>query len=74
MKREIMIFSLFLIFLLALPSGIKAQTYSVNYKEQTIEQITNDLRKKTGYQFVYKKEVADRVGPITCHYKNATFK
>ncbi len=74
MKREIMIFSLFLIFLMALPSGIKAQTFSVSYKEQTIEQITNDLRKKTGYQFVYKKEVADKVGPITCHYKNATFK
>ena len=46
MKREIMIFSLFLIFLMALPSGIKAQTLSVSYKEQTIEQITNDLRER----------------------------
>lgn len=74
MKKEIIVFLFFLALLLVFPLRGNAQTYSVNYKEQTIEQITNDLRKKTGYQFVYKKEVTEGVGLITCQYKNATFK
>lgn len=48
------------------------QTYDVDYKEQTIEQVVKDLRQKTGYQFVYKKEILQNAPLITCTYKNAT--
>ena len=72
MKKILFAMSLVVALLVALPSTVKAQTYDVNYKNQTIEQVTKDLRKKTGYQFVYKKEDVQGVQPITCTYKNAT--
>ena len=72
MKKILFAMSLVVALLVALPSTVKAQTYDVNYKNQTIEQVTKDLRKKTGYQFVYKKEDVQGVPPITCTYKNAT--
>ncbi len=50
----------------------QGQTYDVSYKGQSFEQVIKDLRKRTGYQFVYKKDVAQDVGPITAHYKGAT--
>ncbi|MBQ9222297.1 MAG: SusC/RagA family TonB-linked outer membrane protein [Prevotella sp.] len=49
-----------------------AQTYDVNYKNVPVEQVIKDLRKQTGYQFVYKKELLQGVGNVTCTYKNAT--
>ena len=48
------------------------QTYNVDYKEQSLEQVIKDLRQKSGYQFVYKKETLDNTPTITCTYKNAT--
>ncbi len=48
------------------------QTYDVDYQEQTVEQVIRDLRQKTGYQFVYKKETLNDMPRITCNYKNAT--
>ncbi|MGM9703509.1 MAG: SusC/RagA family TonB-linked outer membrane protein [Prevotella sp.] len=61
-----------LLLTLTIPSAAQAQTYDVDYQSQTIEQVAKDLRKKTGYQFVYKKDIVENVGTITCHYKNAT--
>lgn len=58
--------------LMASPGKATAQTYDVNYHEQTIEQIIKDLRKRTGYQFVYKKEITAGIGTITCRYEHAT--
>ena len=52
---------------------MKAQTYNVSYKDQTVEQVTKDLRKKTNYQFAYKKEVLEGTPRITCEIKDATF-
>ena len=49
-----------------------AQDYNVDYENQTIEQVIRDLRKITGFQFVYKKETLDGVPSVTCSYKNAT--
>lgn len=72
MKRLIKIASLALMLLVAVSASVKAQTYDVDYMNQTIEQVTKDLRKKTSYQFVYKKETVENTGSITCHYKNAT--
>ena len=52
--------------------GVSAQEYDVDYKNQTIEQVIKDLRKRTGYQFVYKKETLENVPLITCRYPKAT--
>lgn len=71
MKKTQIIFAI-VAWLMLVPLTAVAQTYSVNYKNQTIEQVTKDLRKKTGYQFVYKKEVVEGVQPITYVLKNAT--
>ncbi|MBR5350333.1 MAG: STN domain-containing protein, partial [Prevotella sp.] len=49
-----------------------AQTYDVDYKNVPVEQVIKDLRKQTGHQFVYKKEVLQGVPNVTCTYKNAT--
>lgn len=61
-----------MLLMLTMPSAMKAQTYDVDYQSQTIEQVAKDLRKKTGYQFVYKKEIVEKAGTITCRYKNLT--
>ena len=71
MKKLQIFFSLVAIMLLTSLSA-SAQTYDVDYKNQTVEQVTKDLRKQTGYQFVYKKETVEGVAPITCTLKNAT--
>ena len=54
--------------------SVAQTTFDVNYKEQTIEQVVKDLRKKTGYQFVYKKEILQGAPLVTCHYKGITLK
>jgi TonB-linked SusC/RagA family outer membrane protein len=59
--------------MLIISMKISAQTYDVSYKNQTIEQVTKDLRKKTGYLFVYKKEALEGAPRITCDIKKATF-
>lgn len=73
MKRLLIAASFIAALLLALPTTASAQaTYDVSYKNQTLEQVTQDLRRQTGYQFVYKKEIADGLQPITVTVKNAT--
>ncbi|MBR5350232.1 MAG: SusC/RagA family TonB-linked outer membrane protein [Prevotella sp.] len=52
--------------------SVSAQTYDVDYKNLPIEQVIKDLRKQTGHQFVYKKEVLQGIPNVTCTYKNAT--
>lgn len=65
--------ALILIIVLAqLTAAIAQQTYTVSYEEQTIEQVIKDLRSRTGYQFVYKKETVQKTPLITCSYKDAT--
>lgn len=51
-----------------------AQEYSVDYKGQTIEQVIKDLRSRTGYEFVYQKQVVEKVPAISCSYKNLNLK
>ena len=64
---------LFLILCLSLVTlSASAQEFDVDYKNQTIEQVIKDLRKRTGYQFVYKKETLDGTPSITCSYPKAT--
>lgn len=70
-KLIISVLAVFILTLIPL-KAIAQDTYDINYKEQSIEQIVKDLRKKTGYQFVYKKEILKDTPLISCSYKNAT--
>ena len=75
MKHSMILAVITALLLMMAPKEASAQqTYDVDYKEQTIEQIVKDLRKKTGYQFAYKKEILQDAPTITCSYKNATLK
>ena len=69
-KLQVMIALMAMMLLTSLSAA--AQTYDVDYKNQPIEQVIKDLRKQTGYQFVYKKETVTGVDPITVTLKNAT--
>ena len=71
MKKLQVVLSLVVVFLLMSLSA-SAQTYDVDYKNQPVEQVIKDLRKQTGYQFVYKKETVTGIAPITVTLKNAT--
>lgn len=65
MKREIILWLIAVMFALIPINGI-AKNYSVNYQKATFEQVIADLRKKTGYEFVYQKNVIKDAGEITC--------
>jgi TonB-linked SusC/RagA family outer membrane protein len=47
-----------------------AQQYSVDYRNQTLEEVIKDLRKRTGYEFMYKKQLLQGAPRINCQYKN----
>lgn len=61
-----------LIFILSSLLSQAQQTFDVSYHQQTLEQVIKDLRRQSGYQFVYKKETLQNAPLITCSYKNAT--
>lgn len=69
MKREIILWLMAVMFALIPINGI-AKNYSVNYQKATFEQVIADLRKKTGYEFVYQKNVIKDAGEITCKLNN----
>lgn len=67
------IFAMLIVLLWMIPAILFAQqNYEVDYKEQTVEQVIKDLRQRTGYQFVYKKDILNNTPLITCSYKDAT--
>lgn len=49
-----------------------AQTYSVKYNDQSVELVIRDLRKRTGYEFVYQKQVIEEAPHITGYFKDMT--
>ena len=63
---------LFCLICLLFPLRIMAQDYNISYKKQSIESVITDLRKKTGYEFVYQKHILNDLPEITCTYKNVT--
>jgi TonB-linked SusC/RagA family outer membrane protein len=73
MNHHQLITTAIIMLMLIVSSGITAQTYNVSYKNETVESVTKDLRKKTGYLFVCKKEVLEGTPRITCDIRNATF-
>lgn len=72
MNHHKLISTIIMMLMLIVTSEMSAQTYDVSYKNETVENVTKDLRKKTGYLFVCKKEVLEGAPRITCNIKNAT--
>ena len=69
MKREILIW-ITAVVLLLLPASGMAKDYTVSYQNVTFEKVLTDLRKKTGYEFVYQKNTIKNVAPVTCRLKD----
>ena len=78
MKQKILLSLLFLCTLFALPSPAAAApeepTYNISFEERSFEQVLSDLRRKTGYEFVYQKQIIESIAPITCSYRNVTLR
>lgn len=56
--------------LMLIPLVSVAQSYTVEYDDMAVEQVIRDLRQKTGYEFVYQKQVIKDVPNITAKVKN----
>ena len=78
MKQKILLSILFLCTLFALPTLATAApeepTYNISFAERSFEQVLSDLRKKTGYEFVYQKQIIEGIAPVTCSYRNVTLR
>lgn len=48
------------------------ETYSVNYKSQSMEQVVQDLRQKIKYDFVYQKQLTEGQPLVTVKLKNVS--
>lgn len=72
MQRNFFALLLLACLLFCLPAEVNAQKFSVSYKNTNIEKVIQDLRKKTGYEFVYQKQIIENVGNVTAKYKNIT--
>lgn len=72
MRRKPQILFVVVCLLVLAPVGLYAQKYSVAYKNTPIEQVITDLRKKTGYEFVYQKQIIQGAGSVTATYKRMT--
>ena len=65
-RRKGLTLILMMLLLILMPATALAQSITVTYQNEPITQVINDLRQKTGYEFVYLKEVVADVPPITC--------
>lgn len=52
------------------PAGVSAQSYTMSYRNEPITQVLRDLKKRTGYEFVYQKQLLDDIPAITCECKS----
>ena len=72
-RRRVLLVLLFAAVFLLIPSrGLAQQTYDVSYDNQSLEQVIKDLRKKTGYEFVYQKQLLEHAPRISCHYQKVS--
>ena len=62
----------FIALLAAFPLQGMAQKLSVSYQNVPIEEVLEDLKKKTNYDFVYQKKVLENVPRLSGHYSNMT--
>lgn len=52
--------------LVAMPLSAVAQRYSASYHAEPVEQVVQDLQQRTGYDFVYQKQVLSGLPDVTC--------
>jgi TonB-dependent SusC/RagA subfamily outer membrane receptor len=52
---------------MVMPVEALAQHFTVNYRQEPVAEVIKDLRQRTGYDFVYQKQVLDGVPAITCN-------
>lgn len=56
-----------LVLSMVMPVEALAQHFTVNYRQEPVAEVIKDLRQRTGYDFVYQKQVLDGVPAITCN-------
>lgn len=52
---------------MVMPVEALAQHFTVNYRQEPVAAVIKDLRQRTGYDFVYQKQVLEGVPAITCN-------
>jgi len=72
MKRILSIIAVLTLVLAGTPPALAAKTFGVTYTDTPIEQVIADLHKRSGYEFVYQKDVLNNVSDVTATYKNMT--
>ncbi|MDE6380745.1 MAG: DUF4974 domain-containing protein, partial [Muribaculaceae bacterium] len=72
MKRSIIIAIITMVFLLNALVAKGSSTYDVTFSDTPIEQVITDLRKRTGYDFVYQKDVLAGNPAISGTFHNLT--
>ena len=69
MKKSFLIF--IVTALLLIPLGGYARSFNVTFHNDNVESALNILKKETGYNFVYRKDLISGItNPITGNYKN----
>ena len=71
-RRSLHVLLLVIMLLLIPATGMAQQTYDVNYDNQTLEQVIKDLKKRTGYEFVYQKQLLENAPRISCNYQKVS--
>lgn len=71
MKHLLILLALFMVSLV--PLQAEARTYSAHFVNASPEQVIQQLKKETGMEFVYKKDLLKHAkSPVNCDYKNLT--
>jgi len=56
---------LFIVFLMQVSANSLAQKVTLNYKEASLKEVFNDLKKQTGYKFLYTHEMLSEARKVT---------
>lgn len=65
-KHRLRDYLLLVFALVAMPLSAVAQRYSASYHAEPVEQVVQDLQQRTGYDFVYQKQVLSGLPDVTC--------
>lgn len=65
-KHRLRDYLLLVFALVAMPLSAVAQRYSASYHAEPVEQVLQDLQQRTGYDFVYQKQVLSGLPDVTC--------
>lgn len=61
-----------LLLMMAVSAAAQTQRYTVSFDKAPIETVIKELRAKTGYEFVYQKQVVQNVPLISCRCTDMT--